>query len=167
MWGCSTLWARQMSSRQRTNSSVVSVGRDYVVAESGLRLGVDKDLSQDSPNFDTLIVAGGLGFREAMADAALLASISETAAKASRVASVCTGAFLLGSIGLLDQRRATTHWAYASELADEFPAVSVVSDEIYVSDGRVITAAGVSTWLWRSSRPTTAWNLPDRCRAEW
>jgi len=139
--------ANQLAESALYESSVLSVGRDYVVAESGLRLGVDADLSKLPPGLDTLIVAGGLGFREAMLDERLLKSISNAVAKVDRVASVCTGAFLLAAIGLLDNGRATTHWAFAAELAEQFPTVSVVSDEIYVIEGRVTTAAGVAAGI--------------------
>ncbi len=117
-----------------------------VRSESGLRLGIDIDLSS-KPAFDTLIVAGGIGYGRATQDLSLLGSIGATAYQAERVASVCTGAFLLAAFGLLDGRRATTHWAYADELARRYPEVTVVADEIYVVDGSVMTAAGVAAGI--------------------
>jgi len=65
----------------------------------------------------------------------------------ARVASICTGAFVLAAAGLLDGRRATTHWAHAAELARRFPAVDVVADALYLDDGDVLTAAGVTAGL--------------------
>ncbi len=121
-------------------------GLKEVRSESGLCLGVDADLSSKPP-FDTLIVTGGLGYGRAMQDLSLLGSIGAAANQAERVASVCTGAFLLAAIGLLDGRRATTHWAYAEKLARRFPEVSVVADEIYVVDGPIMTAAGVAAGI--------------------
>lgn len=126
-----------------------TVGREgtgMVRSESGLRLGVDVDLAS-GPSFDTLIVTGGHGYRRALQDLSLLGSIAVPAYQTERVASVCTGAFLLAALGLLDGRRATTHWAYAAELARRYPEVDVVADEIYVVDGPVMTAAGVAAGI--------------------
>ncbi len=135
--------ANQVAGAPLYHCVVTAVGCAEVRAESGLRLGVDVDLAGEPEPFDLLMVAGGLGFREALTNRRLMQAIAGAADRADRVTSVCTGAFLLAAIGQLDQRRATTHWAYAAELAEAFPKVSVVSDEIYVRAGSVTTAAGV------------------------
>jgi len=96
---------------------------------------------------DTLIVAGGTGTRRAEEDEALIGWIAEVAARSRRVASVCTGAFLLARAGLLDGRRATTHWASCADLAERYPAVSVEPDPIFVRDGNVATSAGVTAGM--------------------
>jgi transcriptional regulator GlxA family with amidase domain len=96
---------------------------------------------------DTLIVAGGRGSRAAAADAATLAMIRDAAAGARRVCSVCSGAFILAAAGLLDGRRATTHWRLAGSLARQFPAVHVEPDRIFVRDGNVWTSAGISAGI--------------------
>jgi transcriptional regulator GlxA family with amidase domain len=97
--------------------------------------------------FDTLVVAGGRGTR-ALADCeATLGFIRATAATARRVASVCTGAFLLAAAGLLDGRRATTHWRAAPDLARRFPSVEVEHDRIFVRDGEVWTSAGITAGI--------------------
>jgi transcriptional regulator GlxA family with amidase domain len=96
---------------------------------------------------DTLIVAGGLGARKAAGDAGIVRDIRRAAGRARRVASVCTGAFLLAAAGLLDGRRATTHWAYADRLTALRPAVRVDPDPIYVRDGRLWTSAGVTAGI--------------------
>jgi len=77
----------------------------------------------------------------------MLAWISETAGRARRAASVCTGAFLLAAAGLLENRRAATHWANADELARLHPGVQVERDPIYVRDGDIWTSAGVSAGM--------------------
>lgn len=96
---------------------------------------------------DTLIVAGGYGAHEACADHTTVDWIARTSRRARRTASVCTGAFLLAQAGLLDGRRATTHWAAASELARCHPAVHVDPEPIFVRDGDVWTSAGVTAGM--------------------
>jgi transcriptional regulator GlxA family with amidase domain len=96
---------------------------------------------------DTVIVAGGVGAREAMLDATLLAALKRAARRARRVASVCSGALVLAAAGLLDGKRATTHWRYAPRLARLYPTVSVEPDRIHVRDGKVWTSAGVTAGI--------------------
>jgi len=96
---------------------------------------------------DTLIVAGGQGVNEAAADPILLHWVKMRAVKARRIASVCTGAFLLAAAGLLDGRRAVTHWEQCDELAERHPKVKVEADPIFVHDGPVWTSAGVTAGI--------------------
>jgi transcriptional regulator GlxA family with amidase domain len=96
---------------------------------------------------DTLLVAGGAGAREAARDARIAAALRRVAAKARRLASVCTGAFPLAAAGLLDGRRAVTHWRWCDALARDFPRVRVERDAIYVRDGNVWTSAGVTAGI--------------------
>jgi transcriptional regulator GlxA family with amidase domain len=114
---------------------------------SGLRLVPDVSLDEAGGPIDTLIVAGGSGSRAAVGDAELLAGIRALARDARRVASVCTGAFLLAEAGLLDGRRVTTHWAACEALARRYPAVEVDADPIWVRDGDVYTSAGVTAGM--------------------
>jgi transcriptional regulator GlxA family with amidase domain len=96
---------------------------------------------------DTLLVVGGLGSDRAAADPVLLAHVRRLARDARRVASVCTGASVLAAAGLLDGRRATTHWHFADDLARRHPRVQVDPDPIFVRDGRIATSAGVTSAL--------------------
>jgi transcriptional regulator GlxA family with amidase domain len=96
---------------------------------------------------DTLVVAGGEGTRPHRRDVRLVRWIARAARRARRVASVCTGAFLLAEAGLLDGRRATTHWAMCDALARRFPAVRVERDPIFVRDGHVFTSAGITAGI--------------------
>ncbi|MBN8969549.1 MAG: GlxA family transcriptional regulator [Rhizobiales bacterium] len=96
---------------------------------------------------DTLLVAGGAGMREASTDKALIKWVQSRAAQARRVASVCTGAFLLGAAGLLDGKRAVTHWTECKELARRFPAIRVEPDPIFVQDGAVWSSAGITAGI--------------------
>jgi transcriptional regulator GlxA family with amidase domain len=111
----------------------------------GLSLSGVVALRDDTRAIGTLVVVGGLGAPEvATADGELVDAIRAAAARADRVVSVCTGAYLLGAAGLLDGRRATTHWALAERFATEYPAVVLERDAIYLRDGNVWTSAGVT-----------------------
>jgi transcriptional regulator GlxA family with amidase domain len=96
---------------------------------------------------DTLIIAGGHGHAAASANRELLAWIVQAAHGARRTASVCTGAFLLAAAGLLDGRRATTHWAFAEKLQRAYPAIEVDPEPIFVRDGSIWTSAGVTAGM--------------------
>jgi transcriptional regulator GlxA family with amidase domain len=99
------------------------------------------------PPLDTVVVTGGAGTRDAMKSPGLLDLIRQSAATARRTASVCTGAFVLAAADLLDNRRATTHWARAATLQRLFRSVRVESDRIFVRDGAVWTSAGVTAGI--------------------
>jgi transcriptional regulator GlxA family with amidase domain len=96
---------------------------------------------------DTLLVAGGSGADRAADDDATTEWLAQASKGARRTASVCTGAFLLARAGLLDGRRATTHWAAASELARRHPAVAVDPEPIFLRDGPIWTSAGVTAGM--------------------
>jgi transcriptional regulator GlxA family with amidase domain len=124
---------------------LVAPGGGPVALSSGLALHA-APLPEPAP-LDTLVVAGGSGVRELLADEPLLDWVRASSALARRTTSVCTGAFLLAAAGLLDGRRATTHWASCRALAERFPAVRVESDPIFVRDGDVATSAGVTAGM--------------------
>jgi transcriptional regulator GlxA family with amidase domain len=111
---------------------------------SGLTLVPDGSLA-DAPDPHTLLVPGGRGTRRP--DPRLTDWLRANASRAERLVSVCTGAVLLAEAGLLDGRRATTHWAYSATLARDHPAVEVDPDPIYVRDGHVSTSAGVTSGI--------------------
>ncbi|MET9137878.1 GlxA family transcriptional regulator [Streptomyces parvulus] len=115
-----------------------------VRTSSGLTVVPDGPLA-DAPEADTLVVPGGHGTRAP--DPGLTDWLRARGPRARRLVSVCTGAVLLARAGLLDGRRATTHWAYCDRLAREHPAVDVHPDPIYVRDGRVATSAGVTSGI--------------------
>jgi transcriptional regulator GlxA family with amidase domain len=121
-------------------------GSAEVAASAGLGL-VTRPLPPADAPLDTLIIAGGPGVTAAAADPALVGWVRERAERARRVASVCTGAFLLAGAGVLDGRRAATHWSSCAELARRFPAVRVEPDPIFVRDGPVWTSAGVTAGI--------------------
>lgn len=130
--------------------SLVARRAGPVSTTSGLTLQADAGFAQsraeDAP-IDTLIVAGGHGTSDALKDAELLDYVGWAAARARRVVSICTGAMILAELGLLDGRRAATHWWWAPILAQKYPAVQVDADAIYVRDGKYWTSAGVTTGM--------------------
>jgi transcriptional regulator GlxA family with amidase domain len=115
-----------------------------VTSSSGAQLMAEP--FSDDP-VDTLIVAGGRGTRDASLCHQTLAFISAAAGRARRIASVCTGAFILAAAGLLDGRRATTHWRHAAELARLYPLIQVEPDRIFIRDGAIWTSAGVTAGI--------------------
>lgn len=121
-------------------------GRD-IIAGSRTRIGVDRDALDLPRAIDTLIVPGAPDWRAVVADADLLRAVTAAARRGRRVASVCAGAFALAAAGLLDGRRAATHWELAADLRRSFPAVSVDTDAIFVSDGRIHTSAGITAGI--------------------
>jgi len=96
---------------------------------------------------DTIIAVGGRGVHVAARDPRLVQWFTRSAARARRVCSVCTGAFLLAETGLLAGRRATTHWEFCAALQDRHPDVRVEADPIYIRDGRVWTSAGITAGI--------------------
>lgn len=101
----------------------------------------------DHPPLDILVVPGGFGTRREISNQRLLDWIAAQDTKTELTTSVCTGAYLLAAKGLLDGKRATTHWAGVDWLRDHFPAVTVLSDQRVVDEGRIITSAGVSAGI--------------------
>jgi len=95
----------------------------------------------------TFIVSGGMGAIDASHDRATIALVRRAARAAPRIASVCSGAFLLAEAGLLAGRRATTHWEYAVRLRQEYPDVQVETDQIYLRDGHLWSSGGVTAGI--------------------
>lgn len=124
---------------------VVTVGlaSGMVRATGGLRLGVD-EVAGDV-GFDTLIVPGGGGARRQEPE--LVSRLARVAGRSRRVASVCTGSFLLAETGLLNGRAATTHWRYANLMQRRYPDVDVRADAIFVRSGSVFSSAGVTAGI--------------------
>ncbi|WDV56697.1 DJ-1/PfpI family protein [Streptomyces coeruleorubidus] len=127
---------------------VVAPRAGPVSSGSGLLVHAEHGVADLGPaGIDTLVVVGGRGVDRARQDEALVSWIAAAAAGARRVASVCSGVFLLAAAGLLDGRRVTTHWAREQQLAREHPEVRVDCEPIFVRDGRVWTSAGVTAGM--------------------
>ena len=127
-------------------TDVVTVSGGLVRASCGLEFA-STAISEVSGPVDTLMVAGGADMDAAVADTELIEHVRRLASDARRVTSVCSGAFVLAAAGLLEGRRATTHWAECGLLEDRYGAVTVDVDAIYVQDGNVWTSAGVTAGI--------------------
>jgi transcriptional regulator GlxA family with amidase domain len=145
---------------------VVTVGPAAEVRTRGGLLVRPAHTVDACPSLDALIVPGGPGAdaRTAIGDAVLLPFIRQQAPRTATVASVCTGAFLLGRAGLLDGRRATTHTSALAQLRAEFPAVDVVEAKV-VDEGAILTAAGVSSGIDLALHLLERWFGPDARRS--
>ncbi len=128
-------------------TEVVARRAGPIATSSGIRLLADRAVGEVRSGVDTLLVAGGAGTVAAMKDELLLAWLRRMARRVRRLGSVCTGTFLLAEAGLLDGRRATTHWQFCRELARRYPRVAVDEDPIFVRDGNVYTSAGVTAGM--------------------
>ncbi|REK84415.1 helix-turn-helix domain-containing protein [Streptomyces inhibens] len=122
-----------------------------VVTSAGVRLLADLAFAEVGAAVDTLLVPGAVDLKPdgpvARVDNTVVEWVKATAPHARRIASVCVGAHLLAAAGLLDGRRATTHWSTAAQLAAEHPQVRVDADPIFIRSGRVWTGAGISTCM--------------------
>lgn len=124
--------------------TVVAAGGGAVMSSAGLALMAEPLPDDDS---DTLLIAGGWGVYEAAKDPALVAWVKHQGMRSRRVASVCTGAFLLAASGWLDGRRVATHWTRCEQLAKQHPQLQVEPNPIFIKDGPVWTSAGVTAGI--------------------
>ena len=125
---------------------VVTQDGASITASAGVGLATVPLPAIGSP-VDTLVIAGGRGVDAAAANKVLVDWVRQRTQDARRAASVCTGAFLLAASGVLDGKRAATHWSVCAEFARRFPSVRVESDPIFVRDGAVWTSAGVTSGI--------------------
>ncbi len=125
---------------------IVAASRQAFTTESGLKIQPHACFA-DAPEFDTLIIPGGAGSRAPRVLAAVTPWLREVAGRTRRVASVCTGIYLLAATGLLDGRRVATHWRFAAEVAARFPALRVDPDALFIRDGKFYSSAGVTAGI--------------------
>ncbi|MCK2243241.1 MULTISPECIES: GlxA family transcriptional regulator [unclassified Crossiella] len=126
---------------------LASMGGRAVRCASGLTLAAQVKLEQVAGPVDTMIVVGGWTYLEQAGDQRFVDQVRRVARLSRRVASVCVGSTLLAAAGLLDGRRATTHWFYADKMAEHYPAVTVDPAPLFIKDGSVYTSAGVTSGL--------------------
>ncbi|MFD9906783.1 GlxA family transcriptional regulator [Streptomyces sp. NPDC059063] len=139
--------ANRYGANPRYGIELATLGRAPARSSSGITLTAARALETVTGRLDTLIVVGGTGYDHAADDPHLVAQVRRLAAHSRRVASVCTGAYVLAAAGLLNHRRATTHWGYGDELAARHPTVTVDTAPLYIRDGNVYTSAGVTSAL--------------------
>ncbi|MER6390209.1 helix-turn-helix domain-containing protein [Streptomyces sp. NPDC001523] len=143
--------ANRVAGRRLYEVRLASPEGGQVTTFAGVRLVCDLAFAEVGAAVDTLLVPGAVSVGEegpvALVDPEVVEWIAATAPHARRVASVCVGAHLLAAAGLLDGRRATTHWSTAAQLAAEHPRVEVDADPIFVRSGRLWTGAGISACM--------------------
>ena len=127
---------------------IVAATDDLLVqGASGLRMLANRSFRAVSESIDTLLVAGGMDLWSGKSSPGLLDWLREQATATRRIGSVCTGAFLLAEAGLLNGKRATTHWYFCQQLQEQFPEVTVDPEPIFIRDGKISTSAGVTSGL--------------------
>jgi transcriptional regulator GlxA family with amidase domain len=141
-------WLREHARLATDAYAVELVARESGVLRTsgGLQL-VATRAYRDVRDAQTLLVAGGIGYRAAAQDVALLEWLRRQLPRVQRLGSICTGAFVLAAAGLLHERNATTHWAYTDRLASTDPTMKVASDCLYTRSGKVFTSAGVTAGM--------------------
>jgi transcriptional regulator GlxA family with amidase domain len=118
-----------------------------VRSASGLSLIADASWRNFHDKVDTLLICGGPEMKPQQNNRQLLAWLRTMARRTRRIGSICTGAFLLAKAGLLNNRRATTHWREVARLGQDYPSITVEPDAIYVKDGHVYTSAGITAGM--------------------
>ena len=113
----------------------------------GIALSGALPIREIKGSIDTLVIAGGPGSETGSYDESFVAWIADASKRSRRVASICTGAFLLGAAGLINGKRVVTHWKFCDELARKFPLASVQPDPIYLKDGAIYTSAGITAGI--------------------
>jgi transcriptional regulator GlxA family with amidase domain len=136
-----------LDSSDRYETVLVAADRNPVRASNGIRMIADLTFEEATGGFDIILVAGGPALSEAEPDPCMVRWVKEVPWRSSIYGAICTGAFVLGHAGLLDDRRVTTHWQNTQTLAAKFPRAKVEPDLIYVRDGRLITSAGVTAGI--------------------
>ncbi len=125
-----------------------SPGRDRSLQTSrGVALTGATPLGEITGPIDTLIITGGPGAETGIYEEGFTSWIAEAAARSRRVASICTGTFLLGAAGLLEGKQVVTHWMFCDKLATEFPKAIVRPEPIFLKDGSIYTSAGITAGI--------------------
>jgi transcriptional regulator GlxA family with amidase domain len=126
---------------------ILGLKKGSFLTSSGLRIYADRGIAEVARGIDTLMIAGGVGVAKYRAHAALLKWIQSQAKHVRRLASICTGAFLLAESGLLHGCRATTHWGHCESFAQDFPDIQLEPDTIFVQEGKLYTSGGVTAGM--------------------
>jgi transcriptional regulator GlxA family with amidase domain len=126
---------------------VSSASNGEVISTCGLRLQGAVHYPRLRGAVDTLLVPGGDGAEQLACDPAFLRWLAKMSTRVRRIGSVCTGATLLAASGILERKRAVTHWKWCDQLAHAFPNVRVERDPIYIKDGHVYTSAGITAGI--------------------
>ncbi|MEW6737059.1 MAG: GlxA family transcriptional regulator [Acidobacteriota bacterium] len=145
--------SRQFQERSKADQpayqiELISTEPDRLVnCYCGVNITAHSDFRTANGDFDTLLVAGGYGVVQAEEIVGFLPWLRKKAEVARRIGSVCSGVVVLAAAGLLDGRRATTHWRYCQQIAEQFPNVRFDPDPIFIRDGNIYTSAGVTSGI--------------------
>jgi len=126
---------------------LISKSLQPVKMSSGMSIMPDYDFKNCPDSLDTLIVPGAEDIEQPLGDNELLSWIEEQSSKVRRLVSICTGAFLLAKLGLLNGKHITTHWAYCENMQKIFPQLSIESDSIFIKEDNIYTSAGVTAGI--------------------
>ena len=128
---------------------ILTVGttRGPIRSSSGIAINPDRTIFDPCPQFDTLLVPGGLGVFDVLEDNTVLEWLMQQSRACRRLGAVCNGGFALGAAGLLKNRTVSTHWMDASRMASMFPSARIEPDRIYIKDGPLYTTAGVTAGI--------------------
>ncbi len=137
--------ARRLGDPDAYQVQVVGINGDPIRGTGALRFLSDRTIHDPDEAIDTLLVAGDPSFQEL--DPAVTQWLARRAPGTRRYGSICTGVFLLAAAGLLDGKQVTTHWECADKLRQDYPTLSIDSDQIFIRDGQLSTAAGVTAGI--------------------
>ena len=145
--GIASRTLEESTGRRGYETELVTSQNDLaLMTSSGVRIMAHKHYSEVRGKVDTLLISGGAGTRGPH-DPELMAWLRKMAKQTRRVCSICTGAFLLASAGLLDGKRATTHWRFVDSFARTHPGVNWDPNPIFVKEGNIYTSAGISAGM--------------------
>lgn len=137
--------ARRLKDMSAYDIQIMSTGAPSIAGTGQLRFLADRTIFDPDEPIDTLLVAGDPSFQEI--DPPVIEWLRRRAPSVRRFGSICTGVFLLAAAGLLDGKRVTTHWECAEKFGKDFPAIDLDADAIFIRDGSLITAAGVTAGI--------------------
>lgn len=136
----------ERSERRLYNAYTVAEKGDVVVCWGGLLVKPHYTL-RDHPHFDVLVIPGGFGVENERENPAVLSWLRTQMTTADVTTSVCTGSLLLGAIGALDGKQATTHWGAIDTMRERHPAINTIDDRRVIDEGAIVTSAGVSAGI--------------------
>ena len=143
-----TLWTMRFGRTEPGyQCDIVAAAPGPVRTFCGIELTATHGYADIADGLDTLMVAGGAEAGQASEDPSLIECIRSVAPKARRVASICTGTFILAAAGLLHQRRVTTHWMYSESLAKAYPSIDVDASLLFVRDGNIYSSGGITAGI--------------------
>ena len=149
VFGRTTRWLNEqgITTEAAYELEMVAESKGVFQTSSKIQMVADGAYRDVKGPIDTLLIAGGIGYAAEATNTNLLDWIKQASRHSRRVGSICTGSFILAKAGLLENRKATTHWAYCSELQQKFPSITVDCNALYVQDGKFFTSAGVTAGI--------------------